>query len=251
MNTRDRRRRTWWCRLAERLDVVTGVDDGGSDSPLHRRARRHVDHCAYCRAEREAWARVQRRLRALERPMAPDGLLDGVMARIALERSRGGEARARTGAHWATGAAVHSPTATAAHARTDAAHFPAHAAMHPRARAEGHPASCAAADGLAPARLRAARGAAVAANLAAAGLGGVGLAASWAMIRRSMDPVSPPSAALTDTARELVLEAFHSLNALAMQAGSAGQLSAALVWGLTGLAVALAVSVATETIVSD
>ena len=58
MNTCDRRRRTWWCRLAERLDVVTGVDDGGSDSPLHRRARRHVDHCAYCRAEREAWARV-------------------------------------------------------------------------------------------------------------------------------------------------------------------------------------------------
>ena len=92
MNTRDRRRRTWWCRLAERLDVVTGVDDGGSDSPLHGRARRHVEHCAYCRAEREAWARVQRRLGALERPTAPDGLLDGVMARIALERSRGGEA---------------------------------------------------------------------------------------------------------------------------------------------------------------
>ena len=79
----------------------------------------------------------------------------------------------------------------------------------------------------------------------------MGLAASWAMIRRSMDPASPPPAALTDTARELVLEAFHSLNALAMQAGSAGQLSAVLVWGSTGLAVALAVSVATETIVSD
>ena len=122
--------------------------------------------------------------------------------------------------------------------------------MHPRARDEGHPpprGGGRTAAGTASGRERCRRRCQL-------GRSGTWWGRSGGQLGDdpSVDgPRVAASAALTDTARGLVLEAFHSLNALAMQAGSAGQLSAALVWGLTGLAVALAVSVATETIVSD
>lgn len=96
----ERHRLTWKCRIAEYLGVVTElrredlVTRGASvrsealirSEALVRWASRHVEQCERCLAERRAWLQVAQAMRELERPTAPDQILQGVMAKIAMER---------------------------------------------------------------------------------------------------------------------------------------------------------------------
>lgn len=211
MSTYDPERRTWWCHVAERLGVVADADESGRESVFHRWARHHVNQCAYCRAEREEWAMIRRRLQTSARTSAPDALLDGVMARIALERTHHQHAPTQP-AYAATRAATHTPTTV---------------------------------------WLRVARGVMASAGLAAVGLGTVGSVVVGRSAVGSVSPVSLPLSELADAVRGAWLQTFHSINVAASQVGPGGQLFSAVVWGLIGLSVALAVATAAETATND
>lgn len=211
MNTHDPERRTWWCRVAERLDVVADGDGNGREPALQRWARRHVEQCAYCRAEREEWTVIRRRLQASARPAAPDALLDGVMAQISVERTQ----------------QRHDPEQ------------PAYSATRGMTQAPTN------------VWLRAARGVMAAAGLAAVGLGTVGSVVIGRSAVGSVSPISLPLSELADTVRGAWLQTFHSIHVAASQVGPGGHLFSAVVWGLIGLSVALAVAAAAETAAND
>lgn len=85
----------WLCRVATRYgwpgDPGAGAPDahGASDRRvLARWARRHIQRCDHCKAEAAQWERIVAWLRRAERPAAPAGLLDRVMAGIAWERAQ-------------------------------------------------------------------------------------------------------------------------------------------------------------------
>lgn len=104
MARRPKGEKRWLCRLAARYGWLEDPkpapggrpghrDVGGSDGAhgptafLARWARRHIRRCAHCRAEEAEWERIVVWLREADRPAAPAGLLDRVMAGIALERA--------------------------------------------------------------------------------------------------------------------------------------------------------------------
>lgn len=100
MGSRQDERRTWLCQAADRLGLLDAPSRGDANGPagrdepvgmLARWIRRHVERCDYCRAEAFRWGRTVARLRQLDRPVAPAGLLDRVVATIALEKSVGVE----------------------------------------------------------------------------------------------------------------------------------------------------------------
>lgn len=208
MNSQHSGRRTWLCRWADRLGVVTGDDAGERQSSLHRLARRHVEQCAHCQAEREEWAQMRVQLRALARSSAPSDLLDGVMAKIAFERAREG--------------AVASQAAYTEARRVVSA-----------GKTLG---------------MRVVRGVMSATVLAAMGLGSVGSAVVGRSTVAAVSWTWPEIAAAT---RAVVVNAFYSTNDATLQVGPAGPLLAALLWGLTGVSVAMAVVAVAETAASD
>lgn len=98
-------RKKWRCRAATRYGwsgdlAASGAGkrygEGDSSGFLARWARRHVERCVDCRAEAAEWERIVLLLRQTDRPAAPAGLLDRVMAGIAQERAAEAEKVQRT-----------------------------------------------------------------------------------------------------------------------------------------------------------
>lgn len=69
-----------WQRWAER-NLERGPDSG-TGGPDVTGLRAHLDACASCRAEHEAWARLFRVLAADPGVRAPEGLVEAVLARV-------------------------------------------------------------------------------------------------------------------------------------------------------------------------